>query len=367
MSEKIKQERKEPLFKRNFTLVIIGQIITLYGNAMLRFALPLYVLEQSGSAALFGIVSATAFLPMIIMSPVGGILADRVNKQRMMVTLDFLTAALVLGFILLQGKIALIPSLVITLTILYGLNGAESPVVQASMPLLVKTDQLVSANAVVNIVQSFSGLTGPIIGGVLYGAFGLSPILFISFGCFAVAATLETFIRIPYTPRNERKSVWAIVRDDMKQSMRFILKEKPIIAKVIGLMFCFTLFMGPLIIIGMPVLINQNLEMGKELFGISQGVMAGGGLLGGLLAGVLNKKLDIRKCYLLLLSAAIGAAPMGGIFLLTVSPLVKYLVITLMGFTFMIISTSRSTRITSTCLTLTRKTLLILRRSSARS
>ncbi len=62
------------LWNRDFTMVVIGQIISLFGNAIMRFALPLYLLNQTGSAALFGLVSACAFIPMIILAPIGGAL-----------------------------------------------------------------------------------------------------------------------------------------------------------------------------------------------------------------------------------------------------------------------------------------------------
>ena len=93
------KQMKAKLWNKDFTLVVIGQIISLFGNAVLRFALPLYILEQSGSPALFGQVSALAFLPMIMLSPVGGIIADRVNKQRIMAVLDFITSVLVLAIL----------------------------------------------------------------------------------------------------------------------------------------------------------------------------------------------------------------------------------------------------------------------------
>ena len=86
---------------KNFILIIIGQIISLFGNAILRFALPLYLLGQTSSALLFGLVSACSFLPMILLSPVGGMIADRVNKRNIMVILDFSTAGLTLAFTLL--------------------------------------------------------------------------------------------------------------------------------------------------------------------------------------------------------------------------------------------------------------------------
>lgn len=96
------------LFSRNFTLVVVGQIISLFGNAIIRFALPLYLLNQTGSSALYGTVSACALIPAIILSPIGGILADRVNKRNIMVVLDFFTAAVILIFSLLLGGMNLI-------------------------------------------------------------------------------------------------------------------------------------------------------------------------------------------------------------------------------------------------------------------
>ena len=77
--------------KKDFILIVLGQIISLFGNAILRFALPLYLLDTTGSAALFGLVSALSFIPLILLTPVGGLIADRVNKRNIMVALDFTT------------------------------------------------------------------------------------------------------------------------------------------------------------------------------------------------------------------------------------------------------------------------------------
>ena len=54
------KKTQTPLFRRDFTLVLIGQIISLFGSAILRFALPLYLLRQTGSPALFAAVGAAA-------------------------------------------------------------------------------------------------------------------------------------------------------------------------------------------------------------------------------------------------------------------------------------------------------------------
>lgn len=93
------EKKKSTVFNRDFTLVVIGQIISLFGNAILRFALPLYLLRKTGSSTVFGIVTAVSFIPMVVLSIIGGILADRVNKRNIMVTLDFSTALLVSNII----------------------------------------------------------------------------------------------------------------------------------------------------------------------------------------------------------------------------------------------------------------------------
>ena len=59
----------EKLFHKDFTLVVIGQIISLFGNATIRFALPLYLLNLTGSSALYGTVTACAFLPALLLFP----------------------------------------------------------------------------------------------------------------------------------------------------------------------------------------------------------------------------------------------------------------------------------------------------------
>ena len=150
----------QKLFSKNFTLVVVGQIISLFGNAAIRFALPLYLLNLTGSSALYGTVTACAFIPAILLSPIGGIIADRVNKRNIMVILDFFTAAVLLTFSLCMEGGHLIPLLTITLMLLYGIAGAYQPSVQASIPALVHPEHFIAANSVINTISSFASLTG---------------------------------------------------------------------------------------------------------------------------------------------------------------------------------------------------------------
>ena len=219
----------QKLFSKDFTLVVIGQIISLFGNATIRFALPLYLLNLTGSSALYGTVTACAFIPAILLSPAGGIVADRVNKRNIMVILDFFTAAVVMTFSLFMNGENLVLLLTVTLMLLYGIAGAYQPSVQASVPALVSRDNFMAANSVINTVSSFASLMGPVLGGVLYSAYGLKPVLRVCMACFFMSAVMEIFIKIPFQKQASDGGILKTARNDFAQSVHFIRREKPVI------------------------------------------------------------------------------------------------------------------------------------------
>lgn len=268
-----------------------------------------------------------------MLSPVGGIIADRVNKQRIMVVLDFITSVLVFGYIAISGYFSAIAIVVVLMMALYAIQGAYSPAVQASIPLLVKEEKLVPANAAVNLVNSLSNMLGPVIGGVLYGTFGLTIVLIVSAICFFLSAVMELFIRIPHKKQESTGNMWAIVKKDMGSSFRFMFKTKPILSKIIFIMTLFELFASSVLIIGLPVLITQTYALSSQWLGVTQGVMMGGGLIGGVLA----KKLSIKKIHrLLLILIALCFVPIVLGLLLGVSAIIGYGIITAACFFAMI-------------------------------
>ena len=195
------------IFRRDFTMVVIGQIISLFGNAVLRFALSLYVLSLTGSAAVFGGILALSMIPTVLLSPIGGVLADRMPRQKIMVVLDFSTCALILGYALLFARSGSLGAITVFMILLALIQAVYQPSVQASVPSLVDEEGLMAANGVVMQVQALASLLGPILGGVLYAAFGLFPILWVSSACFFASAVLELFIRIPFSPLARTASV----------------------------------------------------------------------------------------------------------------------------------------------------------------
>lgn len=326
---------QKKLFHKDFTLVVIGQIISLFGNGIVRFALPLYLLNQTGSASLFGIVTALSFIPMIVIIPVGGIIADRVNKRNVMVFLDFITASLMLVLLLLIGTVDLVILLTIGLMILYAIQGAYQPTVQASIPLLQAKEQLLPANAIINQVNALANLIAPIIGGVLFGIWGLNPIIIVGGICFLISAVMEIFIVIPYSTSKEKQGVLEIVREDFSESFSFMCNDKPVIWKSIGIICMFNLFLSAMLMVAMPVIITQTLGMSDELYGFSQGALAAGGLVGGVIVGLFAKKLNIKKLYILLLVCAALLLPIAITLWLGLRPFVSYIVISASCFLLM--------------------------------
>ncbi len=331
------------LFTKDFTLVVIGQIISLFGNAAIRFALPLYLLNQTGSSALYGTVMALSFIPAVLLSPAGGLIADRVNKRNIMVILDFSTAGVIVLFMLLMNRVSLVLLLTVTLMILYGIAGAYQPAVQASVPALVRQDKFMSANAVINVISSFASLLGPVLGGILYSAYGLVPVLAVSIVSFGVSAVMEMFINIPFRKQKTEGSIVRVVLGDLRESIHFICREKPVIGQGLLVVCAINLFLSAMIVVGLPYLITEVLPFepafANRLYGYAQGALAAGGIAGGIGAGVWADRLRINSAGNLLMMGAACAFPMGFALLWLDSGMAVYLTITICCFVVMSVST----------------------------
>ena len=331
------------LFSKDFILVVIGQIISLFGNATLRFALPLYLLNLTGSSALYGTVTACAFLPSILLSPIGGIIADRVNKRNVMVILDFFTALVILTFSVLMNGINLIVLLTATLMLLYGIAGAYQPSVQASIPALVHQDHIMAANSIINTITSFASLIGPVLGGILYSTYGLKPVLWICMICFFVSAVMELFIKIPFQKQNSEGGIWEMAKRDFAESIWFIRRDNPVIGKTLLVICGINLFLAAMIIVALPYLMTEVLDLratqANKLYGFAEGALAAGGLTGGICAGIFANKLSIQKSGNLIIACAISVFPIAASLLLFSSGMINYIVITICCFIIMVCST----------------------------
>ena len=144
-----------------FFLIVLGQIVSLFGNAALRFALPLYLLRQTGSAALYGGITALAMLPALAGMLTGGALADRCRKARLMALLDLVTTGIAAAAAAGLPHLPLLPLVLTVLGSLYAIQGLYQPVVRACLPLLLNGTQLLRGNAVIQLVIPWTSFSAP--------------------------------------------------------------------------------------------------------------------------------------------------------------------------------------------------------------
>jgi len=318
------------LWNRNFNLLVIGQIISLFGNMIISFALPLYIFSISDSPALFGLVMGLPYISLLLLSPIGGIIADRLRKQRIMFWLDASTTALILLYMFVSGLTAyIVPIVIVKLLALNAIQGMYIPTVQASVPFLVPSEKLTSGNAIVGVVNSLSGMVGMAVAGFIFGRFGLTPILIIGAICFAITAIMDLLIRMPYKKRDSSGGVLKIVKEDLTQSVRYATKEKPILAKVVIIVFFMVLMLASVIMVGQPVLVYQYLGMGMEHVGISQSLMMIGAVIGGVIAGTLGEKLTIKKSFMVIAIGSIFILLKGIVFMIGTPYFTAYIVVTI--------------------------------------
>ena len=314
----------EKLFTKNFTLLILGQITSLFGNFIMKLALSMYVLETTGSAAIFAGILSASTIPTILLSPLGGILADRADRRNIMVELDALTGVSVLCAVLFLSEsnaIAVISTLLIILSIL---GAFETPTVQACIPTMLQGDNIMKGNAVVNQVASLSYLIAPMLGGVLYAMFGLKPVMYASVVCFFITALFECFIKLSYQRTQNQGGVLQIVKQDFLSSMQYISKEQTSISKMLLLTAFSRFFVMGITIVGLPFLVRTVLGFDAKYYGVSESALAIATILGSIAAGVLAEKLKIHKLSVLLASLGIFIIPAGVVFLLPVNAMIKY-------------------------------------------
>ena len=268
-----------------FVQVVLGQIISLFGNAALRFVLPLILLRQTGSAAVYGAATALALLPALAGTLAGGVLADRCRKARLMAALDLAAAGLALGAAASADDLPTVLWAPAALCALYALQGLYQPVVRASLPLLLAGDRLVQGNAVIQLVDTLDELLGPLLGSALLGVMGLRPLLVLCGACFAASALLEWQIRIPGDrpqPRTQGKPDFAA---DLRESLTYLYHSRPELLRLAGIMALVNLVEIPAVVVGIPVVIVQYLGQSDAMLGAVQAVLSVGGLAGGALAG----------------------------------------------------------------------------------
>ncbi|NMM99729.1 MFS transporter [Bifidobacterium sp. DSM 109958] len=287
----------DPLRSRDFRLLIAGLGISLFANLMLRFAMSMWVLDETGSAAAFASILTASILPTILLSPLGGVAADRTNRRTVMVALDALCAATVLACVAIFSaagfNLAAIAVMQVTLAVL---DAMETPTVQAALPQMFRShgeDVMRRAMAAVNVVNQTSTLVPAVLGGVLYAAVGAMPMMGITAAGFAAAAVVECFIRLGAPQRSDDGRASAL--DDLRAAGRFLTRERPAVLHLVLICAALNFLVTGYAEVGFPYMVRTVLGFGSTAYGLAYGLVGASGLLGALAGGRAAKTLSMRR------------------------------------------------------------------------
>ena len=294
---------------RNFNLMVIGQIISILGSALLRFALSLYILDTTGSESLFATMYAISNIPLLL-APLGGAIADRFNRRNLMVIFDFTSSGIVLCLFLLMGAgNASVLMIGIVMVLLSIVSALYTPAVTASIPLLVASEKLEGANGIVQAVQALSGVAAPIAGSILYGMMGVQAVVIFSCISFFLSAVMEIFINIPFVKREQAGHIITTIVKDMKEGFAYVVKQKFILkAGVIAVLM--NLVLTPYFLVGGPIVLRITMKSSDIQYGIGMGLINFATILGALSIGSFAKKMCIPKLYRWILLSALLMIPM---------------------------------------------------------
>ena len=263
----------------NYRRYYLGQAISLSGTWMQMTAQAWLVLTLSHSATTLGVVIALQTLPVLLLAPYGGVIADRVDKRKAMVLLQSAMGvqALILGVLTVTHVVRVWE--IGLLAALLGVNNAfENPARQSFMLELVGQRHLRNAVTLNSVLVNVARSLGPAVGGVLIATAGVGVCFLVNAGTFvAVVASLRTMDLAALSPTRPA----ARARGQLRDGLRYV-RATPALAVPLAMMAvvgCLTYEFQ----VSLPVMASRGLHAGPTGFGFMTAAMGVGAVLGGLL------------------------------------------------------------------------------------
>lgn len=265
---------------RNFRLLWSSQAVSQIGDGLTKVALLWFVYELTGSALKMTIIGLLQTIPPLLLSPMIGVYLDRLPKKPIMVALDVIRAVM----------IALIPILflldALTLEVLFVLvffmaifSTAFGPALAASLPLLVKPPELMSANSLLQTTTNLGMLVGPAICGILIAWLGTENVLYVNAVTFLISAMFLFPIKGRLlTPAPETAKAVSNMGQDLLAGMRFVFRESPVLRSLLFTTVFFTLGASAFIYV-LPLFVNDHLKADPVWLGWLWSSMGAGMLL----------------------------------------------------------------------------------------
>ena len=287
------------LGQRNFRLLWLGEGISLLGDQFYMIALPWLVLQLTGDAFAMGTVLALGGIPRALFMLIGGALTDRFSPRITMLVSNLVRMVLVslLAFVVLTGTIEL--WMIYGFALIFGLADAIFfPAQSAIVPQTVKSDQLATANAIVQGTAQISLFAGPVLAGMLIALLSGSGVngdvnltgMGIAFAIDALTFVASAFtlwlMRIDHAPAQDSSA--GDLLGAVRAGLAFVWQDVRL--RIIFLIIAASQFfiMGPFAI-GIPVLADSRFAEGAAAYGLISSALGLGMLLGTVLAGTLPR------------------------------------------------------------------------------
>ncbi|MEN8907425.1 MAG: MFS transporter [Clostridiales bacterium] len=274
-------ENNNKMFFR-FIIVWIGQLISNIGNGLTAFTLGVFIYQETNSATSYSLVILCAFLPSLILKPLGGVFADRFDRRLMMIIGDVGASfgLIFIFFCMINGDIH--PWQIYFGAIISSVFAAfQNPAYKASVSDFVPKDKYGQASGLMQLATTAQYLISPVLAGVLFAIMEMKYILLIDISTFLIAALAVIWVR-KGQEKTKVENVYNGFINEFKEGISAITIKKGIVFLItITSILCF--YIGFLQTLLGPMMLNI---VSPKVYGISQSVCASGLLVSSLLIGV---------------------------------------------------------------------------------
>lgn len=266
--------------------LLVAQLCAYSMLSALCFACPLYLFDCSGSSTLYGAVAAIAFIPGVLATPAGGILADRGRRRGVLVVLGIVLMATSLLFIPVKRSLPLAVVVAAMLCVQYGIQSLLKPMLQIETVRMTGQEKVERATALVSQITMMSNILGPVVGTAVYGCFGIDTLCATASVTFAISALLFGGA-LKQNASSETMGDCATrttCRNDFRESIRYLLQNSSLVAVILLAAVLSLALVG--LTIGAPIIVTKHLGMQSSCVGIVEVALGLGGLTGSGLAGI---------------------------------------------------------------------------------
>ncbi len=185
-----------------FTLVWIGQIVSVLASGMTTFAMTIYMYQQTGSATAMALVQVAYITPFLILSPVAGVMVDRYNRKLMMMVSDIGGGTATLLLLILYSSGHLLPWHIYLASAVSGLGTTfQWPAYSAAISIMIPKEQYGRANGMMSLIEAGPGVFSPFLAGALIPIISVGGILLLDSITFWLAILALAVVFVPQPPR----------------------------------------------------------------------------------------------------------------------------------------------------------------------